>query len=296
MSIGELAPQMRSETINGIETAYFDIGEGRPIVFIHGGEPGGSVGALMWRENAPALSAGYRVLGLDRPGQGRSGNMPGDAAFDIVQICEHVERFLEVRGVGDDAIIVGQSRGAFVAAYLAWKYPHRRTGLVIVNSASFAPKRAVKHDLYLKTRRGQPDTVRHDEEWLTVKHHAITDEWVDVVADIIGAPAQRRSKEIFEATAEDYYRSFEDIKESVLGWFRDGGFEGPSLTIWGTKDPMASFADGLEIFDLLRAGDGAARLYALQDCGHCPFSEQADIFNRQIELFIEEQIMGGARK
>lgn len=284
---------MRSETVGEIETAYFDMGEGRPIVFIHGGEPGGSVGAIMWRENAPALSKTYRVVGLDRPGQGRSANMPGDRPFDIETICEHVERFLEARGVGEEAVIVGQSRGAFVAAYLAWKYPHRRTGLVMVNSASFAPKRAVKHDLYLKKRRGEPDTVRQDEEWLTQWHQAITEEWVSAAAEVVGSPLRRRARQIFEDTAEDYYRSFEVIKEKVLGWFRDGGYLGPSLTIWGLKDPMASFSDGLEIFDLMRAGDGDARFYGLHDCGHLPFTERPNIFNRQISLFVEDQVQGG---
>jgi len=59
----------RSIDAGGIQTNYHDIGQGEPVLLIHGSGPGVSAWAN-WRLNIPALAEKLRVLAPDMVGFG----------------------------------------------------------------------------------------------------------------------------------------------------------------------------------------------------------------------------------
>jgi pimeloyl-ACP methyl ester carboxylesterase len=67
--LGDLAPTQRRVTAAGVDTAYYEIGEGPPLVLLHGGI---ECGGVMWSPVVGALARQYRVIVPDVPGMGES--------------------------------------------------------------------------------------------------------------------------------------------------------------------------------------------------------------------------------
>jgi pimeloyl-ACP methyl ester carboxylesterase len=104
------------------------------IVLIHGASAtlGDPLLAL-----ADALSARYRVLALDRPGQGWSDRPGGRRDASPMSQARRIAEALRRQGV-ERAVIVGHSFGASVAAALAVEEPALVQGLVFVAPATHA--------------------------------------------------------------------------------------------------------------------------------------------------------------
>ena len=71
----------RRASVRGVEIAYDVLGEGPPVVLVHG-FPSNS---YIWRNVAPALASSRRVFVYDLPGQGESERRPGMDVSDALQ-------------------------------------------------------------------------------------------------------------------------------------------------------------------------------------------------------------------
>jgi pimeloyl-ACP methyl ester carboxylesterase len=69
-------------TVEGIRLHYLDKGEGRVIVFLHGGVLRGNDFEQVMDI---ALSKGYRVLSFDRPGYGHSERLNNEKVTPLIQ-------------------------------------------------------------------------------------------------------------------------------------------------------------------------------------------------------------------
>jgi pimeloyl-ACP methyl ester carboxylesterase len=59
---------------NGLEIAYERVGEGPPLVLVHGA----TLDCRMWRPQLTALADEFTVVAWDEPGAGRSSAVPAD--------------------------------------------------------------------------------------------------------------------------------------------------------------------------------------------------------------------------
>ena len=59
---------------NGLEIAYERVGEGPPLVFVHGA----AEDSRLWRPQFADLSDEFTVVAWDEPGAGRSSDVPAD--------------------------------------------------------------------------------------------------------------------------------------------------------------------------------------------------------------------------
>src|SRR5258705_10744686 len=59
---------------SGLEIACERVGEGPPLVFVHGAAEDSRV----WRPQLAALAGDFTVVAWDEPGAGRSSNLPAD--------------------------------------------------------------------------------------------------------------------------------------------------------------------------------------------------------------------------
>ena len=94
---------------NGIQVAYERVGEGPPLVLVHGA----GVDGRMWRPQLTALADEFTVVAWDEPGAGRSSNVPTD--FGLADYADCLAALIDGVGLGPAC------RGPFLGR-------HRRAG------------------------------------------------------------------------------------------------------------------------------------------------------------------------
>jgi pimeloyl-ACP methyl ester carboxylesterase len=116
-------------TLSGRAAFYGEVGDGPPVVFLHGW-------GLTARAYAAALPriarAGARVIAPALPGFGRSDELDGELTWR--RLAGWVDRLLDHAGVDEPAFLIGHSFGGGVATMTAWHHPERARSLVLVNS------------------------------------------------------------------------------------------------------------------------------------------------------------------
>lgn len=127
--IGEVEspPMVKSVGVNGIELYYEDVGEGPPVVFLHGA--GGN--HLVWWQQLAAFSDGYRCIAPDQRMFGFSEDVPdgpGVEGFvdDLVGLLDRLEI--------EDVALVSQSMGGWTAAGFASEHPERVAAMVLADT------------------------------------------------------------------------------------------------------------------------------------------------------------------
>jgi len=93
------------------ELHYESHGDGRPVVFLHGGW----ASAAMWADQTDRFSDDYRVVTLDLPGHGRTGPTD-DRVYSIDGYTETLRAVLEALDIAEERpVLCGLSLGGLVA-------------------------------------------------------------------------------------------------------------------------------------------------------------------------------------
>ena len=95
--------------------AYERVGEGPPLVFVHGAAEDGRV----WQPQLAALADEFTVVAWDEPGAGRSSDLPAD--FGLADYADCLAALIEALELGP-AHVAGLSWGGTVVQEL---YRHR---------------------------------------------------------------------------------------------------------------------------------------------------------------------------
>ncbi|MBS0542221.1 MAG: alpha/beta fold hydrolase [Proteobacteria bacterium] len=121
----------RSIVAAGIRTNYHDIGDGFPLLMIHGSGPGVSAWAN-WRLVMPELAKRSRVIALDMVGFGFT-DRPAGQKYDMDVWVEQAVGLLDALGI-ERADLVGNSFGGALALALTIRHPQRVRRLVLMGS------------------------------------------------------------------------------------------------------------------------------------------------------------------
>jgi 2-hydroxy-6-oxo-6-(2'-aminophenyl)hexa-2,4-dienoate hydrolase len=193
----ELIPdgvQEKEVSVNGISTQYWEIGDGEPLVFVHGGGPG-SDAIANWFSVLPRFAArGFRAIAVNMLGFG-IGNFPppGNAvypepafAYDVDSRCRHLLATIDVLGL-DRVCLVGNSMGGSSSLRLCMLAPDRVRRMVLMGSGGLPlnmenlQKAAVNYDYTIEgmrtvvhsLNRGIP--LDEETEAAIIRHrHALT--------------------------------------------------------------------------------------------------------------------------
>jgi pimeloyl-ACP methyl ester carboxylesterase len=121
-------PHLHRVELPGATVNYVEIGEGEPLLFIHGI----SGSWQNWLENLPHFGANRRAIALDLPGFGAS-PMPS-WEIEMPAYGRLINDFCEKLGV-EGATLVGNSMGGFIAVEALTAAPQRFSRLVLVSAA-----------------------------------------------------------------------------------------------------------------------------------------------------------------
>lgn len=104
-------------TVNGIEMFFIDLGEGDPLVMLHGGT---GTALSHWSPYLPTLSQRFRVIAPDCRGHGRTNNPPGEWSYGLM--ADDIAALIKDLGLQQPSIC-GWSDGGQIALELAMRYP-----------------------------------------------------------------------------------------------------------------------------------------------------------------------------
>jgi pimeloyl-ACP methyl ester carboxylesterase len=109
--------------INGLNLYYETLGDGRPMILLHGGLGSGE----MFGPILPVLAEKHRVIAPDLQGHGRTADI--DRPIDIRLMADDVAALIDHLEL-EEPDVVGYSLGGGVAFMTAAKYPHKIGKLV----------------------------------------------------------------------------------------------------------------------------------------------------------------------
>jgi pimeloyl-ACP methyl ester carboxylesterase len=121
--------------VNGMQLHYDRHGEGKPLVWLHGGLGHGPD----WHFIFPSEPPGYQLLAPDLRGHGRSTGARAtysfrQSAMDVIELLDHLHL--------DRVKVIGLSGGGITALHLATLYPSRVEAMVVISAPPRFPEQA----------------------------------------------------------------------------------------------------------------------------------------------------------
>ena len=264
-------------TAAGELTHYHELGDGTPILFLHGSGTGVTAAANWWL-NLPALSAHGRCIAIDSIGYGQTVVTEG-TAYGIREWVRHAVRVLDALGI-DKTWIVGNSLGGWLAFQFAIDFPDRLLGVVSMGTGGAKLTGALKG-------HSNPDLseagVRRTLEQFVVDNSLITDELVSLrYQSALNDTASDRLAEVVAARDRD--RTELPLDFDVLA-----RLDIPVLLIHGVQDVVIPVSRTWDLLDVIPHADA----HIFSQCGHWSQVERAEEFNDLIGAYLDRHITGG---
>jgi pimeloyl-ACP methyl ester carboxylesterase len=276
----EWREHLRRIELPGATVPYVEIGEGEPLLFVHG-----ISGCWQnWLESLPHFGAGYRAIAVDLPGFGSS-PMPS-WPIDIPAYGRLIHDFCEKLGL-DRVSLVGNSMGGFIAAEAVTTGPSRFERLVLVSAAGI-----------LNTWRPEARATVTAWAWKTFGP--------EMASHGRGIASRRRARElVFRPFVRYPNRLREDLllEQIVGGLTRADGFgdalqalirhdirdrldsiELPTLIVWGLSDRVIPVAAAISYHRRIPG----SRLEIFERTGHVPQLERPLRFNALLDEFLTD--------
>ena len=272
-------PMFTAEWVSvlGINTRYFKVGKGPPLVLLHG--LGDS--ATIWAYNIGPLSKKYTVYALDFPGHGHSDKPKWD--YNLNKAVDFLSLFLKTLNL-EKPHLIGNSLGGMIALETAFKQPNKLGKLILVGSAGLGKELP----LFLKMM-----TIPLIGELFTVP----TKVGLRFLLNQIVTKPRGIPNDLVEHLARE--RNIQGNKQSMLRILRSGAnFRGihshlidlprleylnvPTYIIWGREDKIFPHSHGKNAAMKLPRG----RLTIFDNCGHWPQIENHLEFNQFIMEFL----------
>ncbi len=266
--------------VGNLKTRYWALGDkGTVVILIHG--LGAS--ADIWGYNVEALAEQHRVYVPDVIGFGRSDKPgPSFSPFDYTPFLDDFLNILRIEG----ASLIGQSLGGAIALHYALQFPQKVRKLVLVDSAGLGKE--VIWTLRLMSIPLVGELVSYPSRKgvelffkFAVRDPAlVTKDFVDLYYNFFSRPG-------FQKFLLKIVRSIINVagaREEVLAPLRNNlsKITQPTLIIWGERDrvlPLKHAYWGKEKLP-------NAELKIIEGCGHIPFFERPEEFNKLVLEFL----------
>ncbi|MFC9061578.1 alpha/beta fold hydrolase [Streptomyces sp. NPDC057074] len=267
--------------VDGKKIFVAEVGQGAPVLLLHGGGPGAS-GASNYSRNIAELAKEFRVIVPDLPGYGRSSKG-----------IDHTDPFGAlangIRGVLDQldlekAHFVGNSYGGACALRLALDTPQRVDRMVLMGPGGIGTTRALPTpglnsllNYYTGEGPSRQKLEKFIRDYLVFNAAHIPDSVIDaryrdsLDLEVVAAPPLRRPKSLRALWKMDFTRDKRLNRLAV-----------PTLVLWGAADKVNRPSGGRMLAERMPNCD----LYEVANTGHWVQWERADLFNRLCADFL----------
>jgi proline iminopeptidase len=288
----EPAPREGSVPVEGALLYYREIGQGTPIILLHGG-PSFDHNYLL--PDMDRLSDFFRLLYYDQRGRGKSARNVQPEEVTIKSEIEDLERLREYFQL-ESVVVLGHSWGGLLAMEYALRHPRRVSHLILMNTAP------ASHD----------DCLLFERE-----RDAIAGDAVETLRALESRPAHAKGDpEARAAYYRVYFRSTlrspelldRLIEHLQAGWTKEGVLKAGSIgsRLWhetyeSTGYNLLPALTQLRIPTLILHGDydfiplacaahiasaiPGASLVVLRDCGHFSYLECPDKVHTALNAF-----------
>ena len=225
--------------VEGTLTRVIDVGEGDPLLLIHGGTYGSFWNAEDFALNVPELARHFRVIAYDRIGMGFTDNPRRPEDYVIGTGVDHAAGLIRALGLGRTHVL-GHSRGGYIATRLVLEHPDLADGLVIVDSSSLMTPANPQYDAWDRESRAIEDPRERLRYLVTVNSFSgdhITDDYLDTALEIERLPRTQVAKGVMATQAPAFKADLVERQQETHAWIREGRLRHPTLVVWAYEDP-----------------------------------------------------------
>lgn len=116
------------QAINGFMMNYSDVGEGQPIIFVHGYP----LSQRIWEPQAAGLADIARCITPDLRGHG--GSEPVPAPYSMELFADDLAALVDAHKIHGKVIVCGLSMGGYATLAFYRKYPDRAAALILAGT------------------------------------------------------------------------------------------------------------------------------------------------------------------
>ncbi len=266
----------RRVELPGSAVNYVEVGEGEPILFVHG-----ISGCWQnWLENLPHFGRGHRAIALDLPGFGTS-PMPS-WPIDMPAYGRLLHDFCEKLGL-ERVTLVGNSMGGFIAVEAVTATPGRFDRLVLVSAAgiinTWNPEQRATATAFAWKQLG--GTVSDLGRWIVSHRRAREIAW----RPFVRYPSRLQADLLLEQMRGGRCPGFgEALHAAIHHDIRErlGEITQPTMLVWGQSDRVIPMAAALSYHRRIPH----SRLEIFERTGHLPQLERPDRFNAVLDDFL----------
>ena len=251
---------LRQITTSTGTLAFADLGEGRPVLVLHGNGGGWDHG-VDWAQRR--LGPGFRSISPSRfgyPGSTRPADATlGDQADVLVELLDELDL--------DQVDVASLSAGSLSAAHLAARYPDRVHRLILESPVGPTDRPLQQPPLPLFT------ALTHNEAvfWLTAGVPPLIAAASGAPWSRLDAPARAELREIMltltpvvpraDGMVFDNYVAYQEVVHDTLPW---AAVSAPTLVVASADSPLPSPAEAAALLERLPQG----QLLQLPSGGH----------------------------
>lgn len=257
----------------GLEMAYDDIGDGDPLLLLHGFP----FDREMWTPQFKGLADSYRLLAPDYPGFGASGS--ATEALTVDSLADLMADFLDAIGVMGTVVVIGLSMGGYVALAMARQQRQRLRGLVLADTKAEPDDDAAK--------------AGRDAMCVVAREDGATGVFEKLLPKILSDATRTKNPTVVDEVRRIATRQSSTAIVSALMALRDrpdatAGLEQiavPTLILVGEHDKITppSVAESMSKRIL------GSQLAIIPGAGHLSNLEAPEVFNTEIRNFIHKR-------
>jgi pimeloyl-ACP methyl ester carboxylesterase len=277
--MGQAAPAAQTLETSECSISYRDVGEGPPVLLLHGGGPG-ATGWGNFAANTLDLQARFRVFVPDQPGFGAS-RVSKDSGASYHTLSAHaMAEFLSALGI-ERAHVVGNSMGGGVALRLALQHPELVDRVVLMGPwlPGFGIPLLAPRPIPL-LQEYYPNPTREKME-LLIRAFVFEPRF----EDFDGLVTSRYEASLDPVIREGYARMSQgrDPNPDPRPIFEQlAGISQEILLLWGRDDRFCSLDDAF----MYLAALPKSRLIIFRDCGHWVQVERRHDFGVHVSAFL----------
>ena len=259
----------------GLRTNYHDLGQGFPVMMIHGSGPGVSAYAN-WRLVMPELAKSRRVVAPDMAGFGFT-DRPAGARYTMDHWVAQAIGLLDALDL-PQADLVGNSFGGALSLALAIRHPDRVRRLVLMGAAGVEFEITPALDA-IWGYTPSFETMRKVMDWFAYDRSLVNDELAQLRYQASIRPGFQESySAMFPAPRQRWVASLASSEKDIRALPHE------TLLIHGREDQVLPVSNSITLSQwILRS-----QLHVYGRCGHWTQIEHAKRFAQLVGNFLAE--------